>query len=194
MTISDSTRAYLLLLGFILVERLFELVLSARNARRALAAGGREVGQGHYRVMTALHTAFLLACVGEVLVLQRAFPGPLGWLALVGAVAAQLLRYWAISTLGERWNTRIIFIPGAQPVTSGPYRFVRHPNYVAVILEMVCIPLIHGGYLTALLFSVANAALLVVRIRAEEAALGAEYRRAFHARPRFIPGSAHEPH
>lgn len=193
MVMSDSARAYLLFLGFILVERLFELVLSARNARRALARGGREVGQGHYRVMTVLHTAFLLACAGEVLVFQRAFPGALGWAALVGAVAAQALRYWAISTLGEHWNTRIIFIPGAQPVTSGPYRFVRHPNYVAVILEMACIPLIHGGYLTALLFSVANAVLLTVRIRAEEVALGAEYRRAFQARPRFIPGSAHEP-
>ncbi|WNG29781.1 hypothetical protein F0U62_41570 [Cystobacter fuscus] len=193
MVMSDSARAYLLFLGFIVVERLFELVLSARNARRALAQGGREVGQGHYRVMTVLHTAFLLACAGEVLVFQRTFPGALGWAALVGAVAAQALRYWAISTLGERWNTRIIFIPEAQPVTSGPYRFVRHPNYVAVILEMACIPLIHGGYLTALLFSVANAVLLSVRIRAEEAALGAEYQRAFQARPRFIPGSAHEP-
>ncbi|ATB28128.1 isoprenylcysteine carboxyl methyltransferase family protein [Melittangium boletus] len=192
MDISHSARAYLLFLGFIGVERLFELVLSARNARRALAAGGREVGQGHYRVMTLLHTAFLGSCVAEVLVLHRAFPGLLGWVALGGAVLAQFLRYWAISTLGERWNTRILFIPGARPVTSGPYRFVRHPNYVAVILEMVCIPLIHGGYLTALVFSVANAALLVVRIRAEEAALGAEYQRAFGARPRFIPGAAHE--
>lgn len=187
MDLSASARAYLLFLVLIGGERLFELVLSTRNARRAMAAGGREVGQGHYRVMTLLHTAFLLACAGEVLLLHRDFPGLVGWLALGGAVAAQLLRYWAISTLGARWNTRIIFVPGATPVTSGPYRFVRHPNYVAVILEMVCIPLIHGAWLTALLFSVANAALLAVRIRAEEAALGAEYRQAFEARPRFIP-------
>ncbi|MET0405865.1 MAG: isoprenylcysteine carboxyl methyltransferase family protein [Cystobacter sp.] len=193
MAISDSARAYLLFLLLIGVERLFELVLSTRNARRAMAVGGREVGQGHYRVMTVLHTAFLVSCAGEVLVLQRAFPGLLGWFALGGAVAAQALRYWAITTLGERWNTRIIFIPGAQPVTSGPYRLVRHPNYVAVILEMVCLPLIHGAYLTALVFSVANAALLAVRIRAEEAALGAEYQQAFQERPRFIPGGAHEP-
>ena len=191
---SDSRWAYLLFLGLIGVERLVELGLSSRNARRALAAGGREVGQGHYRVMTLLHTAFLVSCGLEVVGLQRPFPGTLGWVALGGAVLAQLLRYWAISTLGERWNTRILFIPGAQPVTSGPYRFVRHPNYVAVILELVCIPLVHGGYLTALVFSVANALLLTVRIRAEEAALGAEYQRAFGARPRFIPGATHEPH
>ncbi len=184
----SSTSAYLIFLGLILVERLFELVVSKRNARRALEQGGREVGQGHYKVMTLFHTAFLLACVGEVLYFQRAFPGLLGWLSLAGAVAAQLLRYWAISTLGERWNTRIIFVPGATPVTQGPYRFVRHPNYVAVIMEMVFIPLIHGGYLTALLFTLGNAALLFVRIRAEEAALGAEYQRAFGERPRFIPG------
>ncbi|MBM7114018.1 isoprenylcysteine carboxyl methyltransferase family protein [Archangium primigenium] len=192
MELSDSARAYLFFLGLIGVERVVELVLSTRNARRALAAGGREVGQGHYRVMTVLHTAFLVSCAAEVVGWPRAFPGVLGWVALGGAVLAQALRYWAITTLGERWNTRILFIPGARPVTSGPYRFVRHPNYVAVILEMACIPLIHGAYLTALVFSVANAALLVVRIRAEEAALGPEYQRAFGARPRFVPGGAHE--
>jgi methyltransferase len=187
MDVSSSARAYLLFLVLVGVERLFELVLSTRNARQAMAAGGREVGQGHYRVMTLLHTAFLLACAGEVVFLHRDFPGLVGWVALAGAVAAQLLRYWAITTLGARWNTRIIFIPGATPVTNGPYRFVRHPNYVAVILEMVCLPLIHGAWLTALVFSVANAVLLSVRIRAEESALGSEYRQAFGARPRFIP-------
>lgn len=189
MGISTSAGAYLAFLGLIAAERVYELVLSTRNARRALAAGGREVGQAHYRVMTLFHTAFLLACAGEVLLLHRPFPGVLGWACLAGALAAQLLRYWAITTLGERWNTRIIFIPGATPVTAGPYRFVRHPNYVAVILEMVFVPLVHGGYLTALVFSLGNAALLFVRIRAEEAALGAEYQQAFSSRPRFLPGN-----
>jgi methyltransferase len=183
-----SLTAYLAFLGLTAIERLFELVLSNRNAKKALARGGREVGQRHYRVMTVLHTAFLFSCVGEVLWLDRPFPGLPGWLALGGAVGAQLLRYWAITTLGERWNTRIIFIPGAQPVTGGPYRFVRHPNYIAVIVELACLPLIHGAWLTALVFSLANAVLLYVRIRAEEAALGAEYQRAFADRPRFIPG------
>jgi methyltransferase len=184
---STSQKAYLVLLAVIAVERIAELLLSSRNAKKAFARGGREVGQGHYRVMALLHTAFLLACAGEVVGLQRVFPGGLGWAALGGAVVAQGLRYWAIATLGERWNTRIIFMPELAPVTSGPYRFVRHPNYVAVILEMVFIPLVHGAWLTAVVFSAANAALLVVRIQAEERALGAEYQRAFASRPRFIP-------
>jgi methyltransferase len=171
-------------------ERLYELALSRRNARRAIERGGREVGQGHFRVMVLFHTVFLVACAVEPLALQRPFPGLLGYAAFGGALAAQLLRYWAISTLGERWNTRIIFVPGDTPVTAGPYRFIRHPNYVAVILEFLCLPLIHGGYLTALLFSVGNAALLYVRIRAEEQALGAEYQQAFSHKPRFLPTSA----
>jgi methyltransferase len=189
---THSLAAYLALLAFVALERLFELALSRRNARRALARGGREVGQAHYRVMTLFHTAFLLACALEPVLLRRPFPGLAGWGALAGALAAQGLRYWAISTLGERWNTRILFLPGAEPVTHGPYRFIRHPNYVAVILEMLCLPLIHGAFLTALLFSLGNAALLSVRIRAEEEALGAEYQRAFARRPRFLPESVRE--
>lgn len=184
----SSVSAYMALLVLTVAERVLELVVSNRNARKALAQGGKEVGQRHYRVMTLFHTSFLLACVGEVLWLDRPFPGLVGWLALAGAIAAQLLRYWAITTLGDRWNTRIIFIPDAQPVTGGPYRFVRHPNYIAVIAEMVFIPMIHGAWITAILFSVGNALLLSVRIRAEEEALGSLYQQAFAARPRFIPG------
>ena len=148
------------------------------------------MGQGHFRVMVLFHSAFLVACAVEPLALHRPFPGFLGYVSLGGAIAAQLLRYWAISTLGERWNTRIIFVPGATPVTEGPYRYIRHPNYVAVILEFVFLPLIHGGYLTALFFSLGNAVLLYVRIRAEEAALGVEYQQAFSRRPRFLPKGA----
>lgn len=178
---------YLAFIALLIVERLFELALSARNARRVMAEGGREVGQAHFKVMTVLHTAFLMSCVAEVVLLERPFPGALGWIALAGAIVAQALRYWAVATLGYRWNTRIIFLPDVAPVTSGPYRFVRHPNYVAVILELAAVPLIHGAYLTAIVFTVANAAMLYVRIRAEEVALGAEYERAFASKPRFIP-------
>ena len=154
-----------------------------------MALGGEERGQRHFRVMTVLHAAFLISCVAEVLLLNRAFPGVLGWTAFAIALLAQGLRYWAVWTLGERWNTRIIFIPGAQPVTSGPYRLIRHPNYLAVIMELLAVPLIHGAYLTSITFSLANALMLMVRIRAEEAALGAEYARAFSNRRRFIPGN-----
>jgi methyltransferase len=137
--------------------------------------------------MVAFHTLFLAACVAEVFALGRPFPGTWGWVALGGAVLAQALRYWAIATLGERWNSRIIVVPGLPPVTGGPYRFLRHPNYVAVVLELACVPLIHGAWRTALFFSVGNGVLLFVRIRAEETALGAAYAREFAHRPRFIP-------
>ncbi|RKG62164.1 hypothetical protein D7X30_02245 [Corallococcus sp. AB011P] len=174
-------------MGLLVAERLLELVLSKRNAARAFARGGVETGQGHYRFMVVFHTLFLVACVAEVFGLQRPFWGAWSWAALVGAAVAQGLRYWAIGTLGDRWNSRIIVVPGLAPVTGGPYRFLRHPNYVAVVLELFCVPLIHGAWVTAVVFTVGNAALLYVRIRAEEAALGAVYSEAFAHRPRFIP-------
>jgi methyltransferase len=86
-------------------------------------------------------------------------------------VASQALRWWCIATLGRRWNTRVIVVPGLAPVTSGPYRFLAHPNYVAVVVEGIALPLVHEAWLTALVFTGANAALLTVRIRAENAAL-----------------------
>jgi methyltransferase len=183
----SSQAAYLGLLGLLGAERLVELVLSRRNAARALARGGRETGQGHYRVMVVLHSLFLVSCGAEVLGLGRPFPGTPGYGALAVALGAQALRYWAIASLGERWNTRIIVVPGLAPVTRGPYRWLRHPNYVAVVLELAAVPLLHGAWVTALVFSLANALLLRVRIRAEEAALGALYAETFAHRPRFIP-------
>ena len=135
-----SVGLYLGLLALVALERGVELVLSARNARIARARGGVETGQGHFPVMAAFHGAFLVACGLEVVLLRRPFPGAVGWIALAGVLAAQALRYWAIATLGWRWNTRIVVVPGAAPVTGGPYRFVRHPNYVAVIAEMVALP------------------------------------------------------
>ncbi|HET9035576.1 MAG TPA: isoprenylcysteine carboxylmethyltransferase family protein [Myxococcaceae bacterium] len=183
-----SVQLYLGLLLAVALERGVELVLSARNARLARARGGVETGQGHYPVMAVFHGVFLLACALEVVLLHRPFPGAVGWVALAVVLAAQGLRYWAIATLGWRWNTRIVVVPGAAPVTGGPYRFVRHPNYVAVIAEMVALPLVHGAWLTALVFSLGNVWLLRVRIRAEEHALGAPWEQAFAGRPRFVPG------
>jgi methyltransferase len=183
-----SVQLYLGLLGLVAVERAVELGLSARNGRLARERGGVERGQGHYPPMAAFHALFLIACGAEVLLLHRPFPGTAGWAALAVVLAAQALRYWAVATLGWRWNTRIVVVPGASPVTSGPYRWVRHPNYVAVIAEMAALPLVHGAWLTALVFSLGNALLLRVRIRAEEEALGEPWRRAFAGRPRFVPG------
>ena len=179
--------AYLALLGALGLERIVELRISMRNARRAFACGAVEAGIRHYPVMVVFHTLFVFSCAGEALILRRIFPGIIGWLALGGAALSQALRYWAVWTLGERWNTRIIVIPGAAPVASGPYRFVRHPNYLAVTMEMICIPMIYGCWLTALVFSIGNLLILRLRIKAEEAALGPGYQAAFDAVPRLIP-------
>jgi methyltransferase len=140
--------------------------------------------------MVILHGLFLPACAAEVLIFHRPFPGALGWIALAAAIGSQVLRYVAINTLGERWNTRIIVLPEAPPVTGGIYRYLRHPNYVAVIVEMLAIPLIHGAWVTAATFSCANALLLTVRIRAEEKALGSRWQTAFASKHRFVPGGA----
>lgn len=183
-----SAALYLSFLLLLALERLGELWLSRRNAARAFAKGAVEVGQRHFRVMALLHALFLLSCGAEVVGLHRGFPGALGWLALAGVLLAQGLRYWAIFTLGERWNTRVIVLPDAPPVTGGPYRFVRHPNYVAVVAELALVPLIHGAWLTAVVFTVLDALLLAVRIRVEEQALGAAWQRHFAHAPRFIPG------
>jgi methyltransferase len=137
--------------------------------------------------MVVVHALFPIACAAEVLVLKRPFPGAPGLVALTVALGAQALRWWAIATLGWRWNTRVIVVPGAAPVTGGPYRFLRHPNYLAVVLEMLAVPLTHGAWLTALVFSALNAALLAVRIPAEERALGRPYAEAFEWRSRLLP-------
>jgi len=183
----SSVNAYLIFLGLIAIERSIELAVSRRNARIALSRGGREYGGAHFRLMAAFHSTFLASCAAEVTLLHRSFPGLLGAVALLGAIAAQVLRYWAILTLGQRWNVRIIVVPGDDPVTAGPYRFIRHPNYLAVAMEMVCVPLVHGCWLTAILFSIGDAVLLRTRIRAEEQALGKRYAAAFSDLPRFVP-------
>lgn len=153
------------------LERLAELVVSTRHVRVALGRGGVERGRGHYPVMVVLHTGLLAGALVEVLVAGREFLPWLGWPMLGLVVAAQGLRWWCIRTLGWQWSTRVVVVPGAQLVTSGPYRWLRHPNYVAVVVEGVALPLVHTAWVTAAVFTVANAALLRTRIRCEEAAL-----------------------
>lgn len=182
-----SQELYFGFLGLLGLERLGELLLSLRNARQARAAGALEAGRGHYPVMVAFHSLFLLSCGAEVLLVPRSFPGALGWVALAVALAAQALRYWAVASLGVRWNTRVLVWPGVPPVTSGPYRFLRHPNYLAVVLEMVAVPLVYGAWVTAVVFSLGNVLLLRVRIRAEEEALGPSWAEAFVGRRRLLP-------
>ena len=176
---------YLVLL---LGERLVELVISTRNARRALAAGGIEAGRGHYPAMVAFHAAFLAACGVEPLLWPRSWPPAVSLGALAFALLAMALRWWAVATLGDRWSTRIVVLPGAPPVVDGPYRFLRHPNYLAVVVELLAVPLLGGAVVTAVLATVGNALLLAVRIPAEERALGAGWAEALASRPRLVPG------
>ncbi|GAA0461679.1 isoprenylcysteine carboxyl methyltransferase family protein [Streptomyces stramineus] len=152
-------------------ERAGELLLARRNARWSRARGGAPADHGHYRWMVALHTGLLVACPLEALVTGRPVPPVLAWAMFAAVLAAQALRWWCISTLGRQWNTRVIVVPGLRPVTTGPYRWLRHPNYAAVAAEGVALPLVGGAWVTALVFTLLNAWLLTVRIRCEDAAL-----------------------
>lgn len=167
-----SATIYLLLIGAVALERIVELVVSARHAAWSFAQGGTEHGRGHFPAMVALHSALLLACAGEVVGADRPFIPALGWPALALALASQALRWWCIATLGPRWNTRVIVVPGLPLVTGGPYRVLRHPNYVAVVAEGLALPLVHTAWVTSLAFTALNAVLLLrYRIPAEEQAL-----------------------
>jgi methyltransferase len=166
-----SLAAFTVLVALVALERLAELVVSTRNAAWSRARGGRESGQGHYPVMVALHTGLLVAMLVEAWARRPEVPAGLAWTMFALVVASQALRWWCIATLGHRWNTRVIVVPDLPPVTGGPYRLLRHPNYVAVVVEGLALPLVHAAWITALVFTVANAALLTVRIRTEDAAL-----------------------
>lgn len=164
--------AYVALLAGTVAERGVELMVSTRNARWAFDRGGVEAGRRHFPPMVALHTGLLLACALEPVLAGRPFITGLAVPAALLALAAQALRWWCIRTLGRRWNTRIVVVPGLPLVQSGPYHFLRHPNYVVVALEGVVLPLVASGWITALVFTALNAVLLVgFRIPAEERAL-----------------------
>jgi methyltransferase len=159
--------AYTVLLLAVAGERLAELVVSQRHLRWARERGALESGKGHYPPMVVLHVGLLIGCLVEVNELGRPFVAWLGVPMLVVAAAAQALRWWCIRTLGPQWNTRVVVVPGLPLVRTGPYRWLRHPNYVAVVAEGVALPLVHSAWLTAVVFTALNAGLLVVRIRCE---------------------------
>lgn len=163
---------YTLLIVAVGVERLAELLIARRHARWAFAHGGTEFGAGHYPVMVVVHTGLLAGCVVETWALHRPFLPWLGWPMLAVVALSQGLRWWCVTTLGPRWNTRVIVVPEASLVRAGPYRRLRHPNYVAVVAEGLALPLVHTAWLTAAVFTLINAAVLRTRIRVENAALG----------------------
>jgi methyltransferase len=160
---------YAVLIAAVAVERIVELVVSQRNLAWSRARGGVEFGARHYPAMVALHTALLAGCLAEAMF--RPFIPALGWPMLVVVLAAQGLRWWCITTLGPQWNTRVVVVPDAQRVTGGPYRLFSHPNYVAVVVEGIALPLVHTAWLTALVFTALNALVLRTRIGVENGAL-----------------------
>jgi len=164
---------YTALVGAVAAARLAELRLASGNRRLLLARGAVEAGAGHYPAMVALHAAWLAACPAEVWLLRPPLVPPLAAAMLVLLAGAMALRYWVIATLGGRWTTRILVLPGIPPVATGPFRYLRHPNYLAVAVEILALPLVHTAWITALVFTAANAALMAVRIPAEERALAA---------------------
>ncbi len=162
---------YTLLVAAVAGERVVELVVARRNLAWSRSQGGIEVGFSHYPVMVVLHVGLLVGCLAEVALLDRPFLPWLGWPMIAVLVAAQALRWWCIATLGHRWNTRVIVIPGAPRINGGPYKVFSHPNYVAVVAEGIALPLVHSAWITAGVFTVCNAALLTARIRTENTAL-----------------------
>jgi len=183
----QATKMFTVLITFLVVQRLSELVVSKRNQRWALSRGGIEAGHGHYPVVVALHVLFFLSLVAERHFLPKGWD-PLWpfWLGIL--ILSQLLRAWCILSLGRFWTTKIIVIPGERPVLKGPYRFIRHPTYVAVLVEILAIPILCGAYVTAAVFSILNSLVLWWRIREEERALALLEGNDLRRLPRFIPG------
>ncbi len=164
-------KLFVALFLIVLLQRGVELSIAKRNERSLKAYGGIEKGQSHYHLIVGLHIAFFVSLLLEVLFIG-ARPAPWYWIPLGFFLLAQIIRVWALTSLGVFWNTKIIVLPGADIVTKGPYKYVKHPNYLVVAVEILTLPLIFQTYLTAIVFTVLNAVLILgVRIPEEERAL-----------------------
>ena len=172
VTMLDSRVVFTIIVALEAGERIFELVLSARNTRRTMGRGGVEHAEPIHWLVVVFHTAWIVAAPLEVWLLDRPWVPGLSAILGVLLIAAMILRYWAVTTLGDRWNTRVITVPGETPVTTGPFRFFRHPNYVAAYVELYALPLLHGAWLTAAVLGTANFILIKIKSRAEDKALG----------------------
>lgn len=154
----------------VVIQRLLELLLAKKNELWMLRHGGREYGKNHYWAMVLIHTCFFISLIAEVNLLHLTI-SPYWKALIIFFLLTQAARIWVISTLGKYWNTKIIVLPGAKPVTKGPFKFVKHPNYLIVTIELIVIPLLFQAYWTAGVFFVLNQLMLAVRIPAEEKAL-----------------------
>jgi methyltransferase len=184
-----TREAFLVLIGLVALQRAIELVYGRRNTKRMLRRGGREHAPEQMKWMALLHGAWLLAMPLEVWLFDRSFDALLAVCAFTMFLGGQALRYAAIRRLRGRWTTSIVTLPGEPLVRDGVFRYVRHPNYLGVALEIAALPLVHGAWLTAIVFSLLNGWMLKSRIEAEEDALDQDndYRRTLGDRPRFLP-------
>jgi methyltransferase len=185
-----SVIAYLALLAAVGALRLVELRISKNHQREMLVRGAAKVEEPRFRWMVMLHTAVLLGSAAEVVFLHRPFVPVLATVMLAIFLAANAVRWWVIRTLGEHWNVQVVDSTRLGVVTSGPFRFVRHPNYAAVFAEMMALPLIHTAWITAIAGTLAHAVVLRMRLSTEERVLfaNADYRAAMSGKPRFLPG------
>ncbi|KEZ50655.1 isoprenylcysteine carboxyl methyltransferase family protein [Metabacillus indicus] len=181
-------------LTIIILQRLSELVLAKRNEKRLLNLGGQEHGKRHYPWIVALHSLFLLSFLLEVLLFDKQL-SPLWMVILPIIVFTQIIRYWAVFSLGPYWNTKIIIVPNLEVVAKGPYKYMRHPNYLVVAVEILFLPILFQAYATAVTFTLLNAVILSIRIPAEERALAehtADYDETFSWKKRFVPRKGEE--
>jgi methyltransferase len=186
----DVTRTlFLILLAGVGLERILEIHVSRRHQRDLANCGARKQNDPQYRWMVALHAGVLMAAAAEVILLHRPFIRWLGFSALALFVLATLLRWWVIRTLGIHWNTEVVDSATLGVVSDGPFRWVRHPNYLGVFVELISLPLVHSAWITAALAAAGNAVVLRNRLRVEERLLDAvpAYRAAMSGKPRFFP-------
>jgi methyltransferase len=185
-----SVIAYLALLLLVGLFRIVELQISRRHQREMVAHGAAKVNDPRFRWMVLLHTGVLVGAAVEVVFLHRPFIPVLAAVCFVIFLAANVVRWWVIRTLGEHWNVQIMNSTGLGVITTGPFRYVRHPNYAAVFVEMLVLPLIHTAWITAIAGSLAHIVVLSQRLSTEERVLfsDAQYRAAMAGKPRFLPG------
>ena len=162
---------FTILIGLVAIERIIELFISKRNLRWSFSQGGIEYGRSHYKYMVAIHVFLLAGSLVEVWHFRPTLFSALNWTMLFMAIASQALRWWCIATLGKRWNTLVVIIPGIPVINAGPYRWFKHPNYVAVVLEGFALPMVGSAWRTAVIFTILNTFVLSARLRSENAAL-----------------------
>jgi methyltransferase len=185
-----SVVLFLILLVAVAAMRTFELRISKKHQREITARGGTKAKDPVFPCMAMFHTLVLIGAAAEVVFLHRPFIPALGYAMLAVFIFANTVRWWVIHTLGEHWNVQVMDSTKLGVITSGPFRYVRHPNYAAVFVEMIALPLIHTAWITALAGAVVHIVVLIFRLSAEERVLFADpdYAAAMSSKPRFIPG------